>query len=103
MERGAIGEWAMDDWAGCILSRRVGCAAGPVDWLAACFPWGWLAGCAVHAAGLVMELFGLWVWLRSDVPNFLSLLFFLFFFLCGQSPLSRFGTREATRTYRMFK
>ena len=64
---------------------------------------GWLAGCAVRAASLVGGLFGLWVWLRSDVPNFLSLLFFLFFFLCRQSPLSRFGTREATLTYRMFK
>ena len=97
---------AMGGWAGYILSRRVGCAAGSMDWLAACFPWGgggWLAGCAVRAASPVVGVVGLWVWLRSDVPNFLSLLFFLFFFLCRQSPLSRFRTREATLTYRMFK
>ena len=30
----------MGGWAGYILSRRVGCAAGSMDWLAACFPWG---------------------------------------------------------------
>ena len=59
---------------------------------------GWLRlACGESGRGVV------WVWLRSDVPNFLSLLFFLFFFLCRQSPLSRFGTREATLTYRMFK
>ena len=59
----------MGGWAGYILSRRAGCAAGPVDWLAACFPWGWLAGCAVRAAGLVVGLFGLWAEPSKSVWN----------------------------------
>ena len=95
--------WVGGPWMGGPAAFCRGGAGGLAGGVLSIGVAGWLAGCAVRVAGLVMGLFGLWVWLRSAVPNFLSLLFFLFFFLCGQSRLSRFGTRLAPLIYRICK